>query len=92
MNSKVPVSIKNCQISNNKTTNKLQLVVISYTLLEESDDKGLQLPDRATLGSPFLSINKLNTMNQYDRVTVQVTALKVKDPVTVKTNRNKKLW
>ena len=38
-----------------------------------------------------MSINKLNTMNQYDRVTVQVTALKVKDPVTVKNKQKQEV-
>ena len=91
MDTELPISIKNCQISINKTTKKLQLVVKSYTMLEQSDDKDLQLPDKATLGSPLLSINELITKKQYDRVTVRITALKVKDVVTVKNKQKQEV-
>ena len=39
--------------------------------------------DRNTLGSPAVIIAELSTLGEYDRATLQVTAQKVKDPVTV---------
>ena len=51
----------------------------------------LQLPDEATLVSPLLSINKLDTKKQYDRVTVRITARKVKDVVTVKNKQKQEV-
>ena len=46
---KIPVSLTNCQIKNNKTNNKLEAVLRSYTKIEESNVKfkmaGLRLQD-----------------------------------------------
>ena len=64
-------------------------MVKSYTILEESDDKNISVPDRYTLGSPSVSINQLSTLEEYDRATLRVTAVKVKDPVSVTTGRLK---
>ena len=89
MDSESPVMLRNCQITTNRTTGKLQVVVKSYTTLEESDDNTLAVHNKNTLGSPFVSISELNTMEQYDRVTLQATAIKVKDPITVSTGKQK---
>ena len=77
------------QINTNRTAGKLQIVVKSHTILEESHDKNLTIPDRNTLGSPAVTIAELSTLGEYDRATLQVTAQKVKDPVTVSNGKQK---
>ena len=89
MDNESPVTLRNCLTSTNKTTGKLQLVVKSYTHLEKSQDKNLYVADRSTTDSPVVSIDQLNTYEQYDRVTACITALKVKTPVAVKNNKQK---
>ena len=54
MDNEILVTLRKCQITTNKTTGKLQVVVKSYTVLEESEDKELQIPNKSTLGSPIL--------------------------------------
>ena len=80
-------TLKRCQITTNKTTN--QIVVKSYTMLEESDDKELCVPNKNTLGSPTLSVNQLNTVGEYDRATLRITTLKVKEPMRVSSGKQK---
>ena len=77
------------QINTNRTAGKLQIVVKSHTILEESHDKNLTIPNRNTLGSPAVTIAELSTLGEYDRATLQVTAQKVKDPVTVSNGKQK---
>ena len=89
MGTETPVTLRNCQINTNRTTGKLQIVVESHTLLEQSHDKNLTIPNRNTLGSPAVSIAELGTLGEYDRATLQVTAQKVKDPVTVSNGKQK---
>ena len=58
-------------------------------MLEESDDKELRVPNKNTLGNPTLSINQLNTVGEYDRATLRLTALKVKEPMRVSSGKQK---
>ena len=89
MDTETPVTLRNCQINNNRTTGKLLIVVKSHTILEESHDKNLSIPNRNTLGSPAVTITELSTLGEYDRATLQVTARKVKDRVTVSNGEQK---
>ena len=57
--------------------------------MEESHDKNLTIPDRNTIGSPAVIIAELSTLGEYDRAILQVTAQKVKDPVTVSNGKQK---
>ena len=85
MDTETPVTLRNCQINTNRTTGKLQIVVKS----QESHDKNLTIPNRNTLGSPAVTIAELGTLGEYDRATLQVTAQKVKYPVTVSNGKQK---
>ena len=89
MNTGTPVTLKNCQISTNRTTGKLQIVVKSHTKLEESQDKSLTVGDKNTLGSPFITIDSLSTLQDYDRATLNVTAIKVKSSIVVSNGKKK---
>ena len=89
MDTETLVTLRNCQINTKHTTGKLQIVVKSHTILEESHDKNLTIPDRNTIGSPAVIIAELSTLGEYDRATLQVTAQKVKDPVTVSNGKQK---
>jgi hypothetical protein len=83
MDNSKPVTLKGCQISNNRTTGKLQVVIKSYTKLEESDDKDLQIETTDTLDTLPISIKQLDNMEPYDRATLQIQVMKVKSPTTV---------
>ena len=65
------------------------LLAVTHTLLEESHDKNLTIPNINTLGSPAVTIAELGTLGEYDRATLQVTAQKVKDPLTVSNGKQK---
>ena len=59
MDTKMPVTLKNCQINTNKMTGKLQIVVKNHTVLEESRDQNLTIQDKNTLRSPAMMISDL---------------------------------
>ena len=83
----MPTTLKNCQISLNKHTGKPQVVIKSYSKIEEAFDSNFQVENPTTLGSPCLPINQLDTLHMYDRVTINATVLQVKEPVTVSTGK-----
>ena len=89
MANNVPASLKNCQVSLNKITGKPQVVIKSYTVIDEAGNADIKVDDPATLGSPSLTVDKLDTLDVYDRVTLCVTVLQVKDPVQVSTGKTK---
>ena len=89
LNSESPIMLSYCQIATNKTTGKLQMVIKSYTTLEESHDKDRAVNDKNILGSPFVTISELDTMEQYNCATLQITAAKVKEPFTVPSGKQK---
>ena len=84
-----PVTLKGCQMSNNKTTGKLQVVIKSYTKLEQSDDKDLSIENTDTPDTLPISIKQLENMEPYDRATVQIQVMKVKPPTTVTGGKQK---
>ena len=85
----VPVALKNCQIQQNKKyPNKLEVVLKSYTKVEHSD-ANFSITDPKTIGSPIINLNQLETLHEYDRATVKITALKVNEPQVVSTGKTK---
>jgi len=62
MDTETPITLRNCQINTNRMTEKLQIVVKSHTVLEESRDKNLTIQDKNTLGSPARTIGDLCTL------------------------------
>ena len=79
----------NCQITLNKYNSRLEVVMKTHTKVEQSDVK-FNISDPKTLGSPIINLNELDTLKEYDRATVKVTALKISDPQTVSTGKIKK--
>ena len=61
----------------------------SHTTLEESQDKSLTIRDKNPLGSPFITIDNLSTLEEYDRATLNVTAIKVKDSIILSNGKKK---
>lgn len=84
----IPVSVKDCQIQRNKFNNKLEIVMKSCTKVEQSDAEFF-VDNLKTVGSTRIDINRLNTLNEYDRVTVQVTVVKVYEPQEVSGGKRK---
>ena len=88
MNS-VPLTLRGCQITENRTTGKLQVVIKSYTTIEESSDKELQIENISTLGSQEVTIHQLHALEPYERVTLDVRVVRVKPPMTVTGGKQK---
>ena len=82
------VTLRNCQISQNRS-GKPQVVIKSYTAIEKAKEKTFTINDPTTLGSPRLHINHLDTLNDYDRVTLEVKVMKVNEQITVPTGKIK---
>ena len=87
--SQTPVSLKNCQITLNTTTGKPQ-VIKHYTVLEQSPpETHFHIEDPNTLASPILPVSQIETLEEYDRVTIKVTVIKVKDAQLVSKGKEK---
>ena len=84
----LPVTLTNCQIQYNKFKNKLEIVVKSYTKLEQSNAQ-FSIADPKTVGSTFIELRQLDDLQDYDRVTVRVTVMKITEPQVVGTGKTK---
>lgn len=84
----IPITLKDCQIQTNTFKNKLEIVIKNYTVVEESD-LHFKVSDPKTVGSALVKLNQLDTLQEYDLVTVKVTVLKVHNPQTVGTGKTK---
>ena len=90
MDSKQTITLRNCQVSKNIKTDKLQVVVKSYTLIEKaSPDIQYTIQDPSTLGSPMISLDTLPNFNQYDRVTCRAKIIQIKESQSVSTGKLK---
>ena len=87
--SKKPVSLINCQVSTNKITGKPQVIVKSYTDIREAQDTTFHVSDPNTLASPILPINEIDTLQEYDRVTIRVTVVRISDPQLLSNGKQK---
>lgn len=79
MQKQVRVTLRNCQISLNKTSGKPQVVIKSYTVVKQSKTTTFNIPNPKTLGSPVVPINQLNTIDQYNRATLRIAVLKLRN-------------
>ena len=61
MENKEPITLLNCQVTTNRTTGKLQVVLkTNYTIDEKaSPDIKYSIPDPSTSGSPFVSLTEI---------------------------------
>ena len=77
--SKQSCLLKNCQISTAK--NKPEIIIKTSTRIDKSPTVfNLCDPEH---GSPIVNLADLPNFEDYDRVTVNITVIKVKEPVTV---------
>ena len=84
----IPVNITDCQIQRNKFNNILEIVMKSSTKVEQSDTEFF-VDNLKTVGSTRIDIGQLSTLNEYDRVTVQITVVKVNEPQEVSGGKHK---
>ena len=83
-----PVTIRNCQVSMNKITGKPEVVIKSYTTLENSEET-FNIQDPKTVCSPLVSISNFSEVDPSSRVTLKIAVLKVKDPTTLSIGKRK---
>ena len=64
------------------------MILKSHTKVERSD-ANFSITDPKTVGSPIIDLNQLETLQEYDRATVRIKALKVNEPQVVSTGKTK---
>ena len=79
IDSKAPVTLRNCQIQHNKYKGTLEVVVKNHTAIEASEAT-FDVSDIKTCGSALVSLDRISELSEHDRVTVRVTVLKVYEP------------
>lgn len=84
-----PLTLRNCQIFVNKRTGKPQVVIKSFTAIEKAKDTTCTITTPDILGSPRLHIDQLYTLNDYDRMTLEIKAIQVSGTITVPTGKTK---
>ena len=85
---RIPITLKNCQIQQNKFKNNLEVVLKTHTSIQPSDVT-FDVTNLKTVGSPLTQLSDLHTKDEYSKVTVTVKVLKVHEPQTVSTGKMK---
>ena len=83
--SKMPVTLRDCQVQLNKFKSTLEVVLKKHTKIEPSQLK-FDVSDMKTVGSSQIN---LPDQSEHDRVTVKVSVLKVYEQVQVGAGKTK---
>ena len=75
----VPITLQDCQIQRNKFKNTFEVVLKSHTKIEESQSH-FDVADIKTAETSVIQLDKVNQLPQHERVTIQVTVLKIHEP------------
>ena len=84
----IPVTIKNCVVQLSKFSNRYEVVLKGYTNIEQSAAH-FQVKNFDTLGSKCIPLSDLPSKQEYDRVTVKVKVIDVRDPEKVGKDKTK---
>ena len=84
----LPVTIKDCQVQQNKFKNRLEVVLRRSTHFQQANVQ-FNIPDLKTLGSMTINLNDLPNYDDYDYVTVSVLVVKLHEPKKVGTGQLK---
>ena len=86
-NKGLPVLLRNCELKIGRSKH-LEIIVKNYTHVELSPTK-FAVEDLQTLGTTKITLDQLDTLDEYDKVSVEPTVIQVSDPVTVSTGKQK---
>ena len=79
--------LRNCELKIGRSKH-LEIIVKNYTHVELSPTK-FEVEDLQTLGTTKITLDQLDTLDEYDKVSVEAKVIQVSDPVTVSTGKQK---
>ena len=84
-----PAVLKNCNTQWSAYSQKMEIIVKSYTVIEKSDMEFV-IEDVNTIGSVFVSLAQISELNEFDRVTTKVKVTNVSETNVVGGGKKKK--
>ena len=84
----VAVLFRNCDIQLSRYSNKLEVVIKSYTKIEPSKTV-FDIDNLQAIGSTSIPLSQLRSMAEYSNVNVEVKVIDIKQPQTVGNNKKK---
>ena len=69
-------ALKNCRTQFSTYIKKMEIIVKSYTVIEESDVK-FMIDNMNTVGSTLISLSEVKDKNEFDQITARVKVTKV---------------